>query len=218
MVECGMPKSPEEWRALKAERRRSGLCESCGRPKQAAGWVCDDCRDRRAASGRRRRATRRANGLCGDCGTPADGSTLCVTCREGDRQNRAGHVARRRTSGSCVCGEMLLPGGATCAECWYRHKAQKKLGSRGLGVAIKILLECQGFRCAYSGKPLKVGDPDTTLDHKIPRARGGSNELSNLQWVSKRVNQMKTDFTHDEFIRACQVIAARFAAPLKKTA
>jgi CRISPR/Cas system Type II protein with McrA/HNH and RuvC-like nuclease domain len=73
------------------------------------------------------------------------------------------------------------------------------------GRQIQELLIAQNFQCAYSGKSLEMGS-DATLDHKIPRSRGGSDDIGNLQWVSRRVNQMKTDFTHDEFIRACEVI------------
>lgn len=117
----------------------------------------------------------------------------------------------------CSCGAPRLEEVTTCDVCWFKRHARCATGRTSDWVGLKILLEQQGYRCAYSGRALTLG-PNATLDHKTPRSRGGTNELPNLQWVTRRVNTMKTDFTHEEFIRACQIISARFAAPLQKTA
>jgi 5-methylcytosine-specific restriction endonuclease McrA len=74
---------------------------------------------------------------------------------------------------------------------------------------LKKLLEKQNYRCAYSSELLLIGHPDSSIDHKIPRARGGTNDIDNLQWVAKRINQMKTDFTHEEFLEMCERIATQ---------
>ena len=37
------------------------------------------------------------------------------------------------------------------------------------------------------------------LDHEIPVARGGRNELSNAQLLKERINSMKGDMTNEEF-------------------
>lgn len=126
-------------------------------------------------------------------------------------------VRSRKENGLCACGAPRLEEVTTCDICWFKRHARDATGRTSDWVGLKVLFDHQGGLCAYSGRPLTFG-PNTTLDHKTPRSRSGGNELSNFQWVTRRVNTMKTDFTHDEFIRACHAIARRFPVPLAKTA
>jgi 5-methylcytosine-specific restriction endonuclease McrA len=51
--------------------------------------------------------------------------------------------------------------------------------------------ERDGNRCQYTGKLLK---PDEgSLDHVLPRSRGGKDTWENLVWSSKEVNTRKAD-------------------------
>jgi len=53
----------------------------------------------------------------------------------------------------------------------------------------KTIRERDGNRCQYTGKLLK---PDEgSLDHVLPRSRGGKDEWENLVWSSKAVNTKK---------------------------
>jgi len=46
-------------------------------------------------------------------------------------------------------------------------------------------------RCQYTGRVLR---PDEgSLDHVVPRSRGGEDTWENLVWASKEVNQRKAD-------------------------
>ena len=56
-------------------------------------------------------------------------------------------------------------------------------------------LYSQKFECHYTGKLLIPG-VNTSLDHKIPKAKGGLNTLDNLIWVDISVNRLKgkTDY------------------------
>ncbi len=61
------------------------------------------------------------------------------------------------------------------------------------------------IRCIYTGKIGNVDVPKDdlkkiNLDHNIPKSRGGSNDISNARPVLKRVNDMKSNMTQDEFI------------------
>lgn len=62
----------------------------------------------------------------------------------------------------------------------------------------------QRGRCAYTGKRL---GRDAQVDHKIPVSRGGTNDASNLHWVTPAANFVKRDKTHDEFVALCVDIA-----------
>jgi 5-methylcytosine-specific restriction endonuclease McrA len=51
--------------------------------------------------------------------------------------------------------------------------------------------ERDGNRCQYTGRVLR---PDEgSLDHVVPRSRGGANSWENLVWAAKEVNQRKGD-------------------------
>ena len=55
----------------------------------------------------------------------------------------------------------------------------------------KNIRERDGNRCQYTGRVLR---PDEgSLDHVVPRSRGGKDAWENLVWSAKEVNQRKAD-------------------------
>ena len=58
-------------------------------------------------------------------------------------------------------------------------------------LSAKNIRERDGNRCQYTGKLLH---PDEgSLDHVVPRSRGGADTWENLVWSAKDVNQRKAD-------------------------
>ncbi len=58
-------------------------------------------------------------------------------------------------------------------------------------LSAKNIRERDGNRCQYTGRLL---DPDEgSLDHVMPRSRGGVDSWENLVWSAKEVNQRKAD-------------------------
>ena len=55
--------------------------------------------------------------------------------------------------------------------------------------------------CALTGRKL---DRTAQVDHKLPLARGGTDELTNLQWTTAETNRSKRDLTDAEFLALCQ--------------
>ena len=84
------------------------------------------------------------------------------------------------------------------------------MGDRSLGPALMESFDKQGGRCIYTGVNLIMGD-NATLDHKVPKSRGGSDSIENIQWVTRTINQMKTDMTHEEFVQMCLTVTKRAA-------
>lgn len=71
--------------------------------------------------------------------------------------------------------------------------------------ALRSLLEIQGYRCALTGERLS---PDTAeLDHKVPLAMGGTNDLGNLQWLCRDANRAKGTMDNEAFIKLCAAVA-----------
>lgn len=65
-------------------------------------------------------------------------------------------------------------------------------------------------RCYLTGKRINLEDAKTySLDHRTPRARGGSSTLDNLELSCREANQAKSDLPLCEFIALCRTIADR---------
>ena len=60
-------------------------------------------------------------------------------------------------------------------------------------------------RCAVCGRPVKFDR--STIDHKIPLAKGGTNGHNNLQLTCLRCNRMKSDCTPEGFMESMAEIA-----------
>jgi len=57
----------------------------------------------------------------------------------------------------------------------------------------KNLLVRDGFRCAYSGKKLRLHD--ATIDHVVPKCKGGNHSWDNVVISSKEMNTKKGNKT-----------------------
>lgn len=55
---------------------------------------------------------------------------------------------------------------------------------------------------------LLVPGRNASIDHKVPRAKGGSDDIGNLQWVDLKVNLMKRDMDVPEFLSTCASVLA----------
>ena len=55
----------------------------------------------------------------------------------------------------------------------------------------KAIRERDGNRCQYTGRILHPNEG--SLDHVVPRSRGGKDAWENLVWSAKEVNQRKAD-------------------------
>jgi 5-methylcytosine-specific restriction endonuclease McrA len=58
-------------------------------------------------------------------------------------------------------------------------------------LSARNIRERDGNRCQYTGRPLRP--EEGSLDHVVPRSRGGRDSWENLVWSAKEVNQRKAD-------------------------
>jgi 5-methylcytosine-specific restriction endonuclease McrA len=161
---------------------------------------------------KKRRAERKKKGLCTACGKKNDRKTdKCSKCGKKQTKYIQGVRKHRLKNRVCYqCGREPATCGKYGIECWFRICAQNNMGDQSLGPALLESFEKQERKCVYTGIELIPGD-NATLDHIVPRSRGGLNAIDNIQWVTRTVNQMKTDMTHDEFVEMCSMIVKRAA-------
>jgi 5-methylcytosine-specific restriction endonuclease McrA len=99
-----------------------------------------------------------------------------------------------------------------CEPCWFTSIARSALGIKTREEArtwvprLRALFHAQGGKCAYTGLDLIPGG-NASLDHKVPKALGGTNDLGNLQWVEFNVNRAKNSLTEEDFLRMCRTVS-----------
>lgn len=85
------------------------------------------------------------------------------------------------------------------APAWVKVKLYKRrwralgLGDPTRWVAARVrILRRDGYQCAYCGQPAD------TVDHIVPRVKGGSHDDSNLAAACRRCNGLKQDRTPEQ--------------------
>jgi CRISPR/Cas system Type II protein with McrA/HNH and RuvC-like nuclease domain len=83
-----------------------------------------------------------------------------------------------------------------CFRHWIEHSsAGAKVRQATTLDQLIELFEKQGGRCALTDVKLKS---NASIDHIVPRSRGGTDDISNLRWVSWLANKMKGTQTDEE--------------------
>lgn len=87
------------------------------------------------------------------------------------------------------------------AKRFFWGKAMKLRGvDRANAEDLSRLWKAQRGMCALTGRRL---DRSAQLDHKLPKAKGGSDSLENLQWLCQEANLAKRDMTDEQFVALC---------------
>lgn len=95
----------------------------------------------------------------------------------------------------------------------WRRPENANRRARDLGLPGRIgcddlrgLHESQGGRCCYCERPVDLHLPGgCELDHRVPLARGGSNEPENLQLLCPSCNRDKGALTPEHFAQSVQL-------------
>ena len=85
-----------------------------------------------------------------------------------------------------------------CSPECQKEDYNQKIGYRGL---LKIRFEIfkrDNFQCQYCGRTPKKDKCKLVIDHILPKARGGNNEVSNLIISCEECNSGKTDILLEE--------------------
>ena len=144
-------------------------------------------------------ALQKEKGLCIECSNPANG-LRCDTCNKRRAEKRKEKYQKWRTeSKCCVCGKDALLNKNYCEQHYLMKVSHSRIGTSKHWKYLKTLIEKQNFKCALTGDKITFND-DIELDHIVPKSRGGSNKLSNFQWVTKQVNWFKGTWTENELL------------------
>lgn len=196
---------------IQQDRINQGLCRACGAPRRGtAKTYCQTCIAKMQVHIKARRKRLRKDGLCEDCGQiPKDGMVHCEKCLTRQRIHRT-NWKKQVPIGFCTacrhkkCLKSLVNAKLhmrSCQECYLRHAAACQFSSTKLWTILLDKLESQQWQCVYSGDKIILGLNDS-MDHIIPKSIRLDliKNPSNIQWVTRIVNKIKHNLTHDEFI------------------
>ncbi len=183
-----------------------GICVDCKKPRDNPQHkLCVGCTLKRKEYTFDKVYVRK---LCSKCPNPRDSSlTTCKSCTALSSIYSKKKRQVRIDQGLCAqCSTPIVKNKShLCACCMLKQMSKKALDTPKHWVLIKELLEKQNYLCAYTGEKLILGE-NASIDHIIPKARGGENKIENLQWTTLEVNLAKRDLTHEEFLNMCHSV------------
>jgi len=150
-----------------------------------------------------------AEGKCWVCGNERDSwQKRCIKCSGNMHRTQRKIYQGRVAAGVCGhCGDVVVGEIGYCEKHWLQRVSIDITKKECSAEELKQLLESQNYICPYTNEKIIPG-VNASLDHKIPQSRGGAHDLGNLQWVIQRVNMMKQNMLHDEFLDLCRKVVA----------
>jgi len=93
-----------------------------------------------------------------------------------------------------------------CLLHYLADRARHALGRTTISNArlLQAVFERQGGICPYTGRTLTYGTAE--IDHVLPRAKGGTDCVDNVEWVHPDVNRAKAALGRDEFLMLCLAV------------
>lgn len=205
-------------RSLVAKRRAEGSCTRCGKPRDSDYLTCQSCREKLRPVKMKWGQRQAEQGKCKQCSSPTlPGFKLCKAHQAKYNERHHTRRAQRIENGLCAmcgkfpsanatCGHFNHSTGYECEVCILKRSARRLWNDGERWTELALLLKMQCFRCPYTKRLLLPGI-NASIDHIVPVAKGGSNEIANLEWIDFDVNLMKRDHTKEEFLALVQEIA-----------
>ena len=196
---------------------RNGYCSKCKDEvrNRTNGW-CAKCMGKYLKTyGKERYLERINNHKCTCCGNPNDNIDDKTKCKNCTIKESAAYRKRRevfKLSNMCYKCHKNSPMNdyiSMCKQCWFKQMSYASTKSREHSIDIENLFIRQNYKCIYTGEELIPGK-NASIDHIIPKSKGGNNDISNLQWVSKKINNAKRDMTHEEFVNFLNLISSEW--------
>jgi hypothetical protein len=194
-------RAAERYKRIKLER----MCKSCpNKVLDTKGVYCASCRQKRKDTW----SERKRKGLCITCGKNQKRNGLkCECCYVGCQNNIKENRRERLEKGLCAFCDNPRINNRLCLKHFLKFTSKTHLKSTKRYKELHELFVNQGGICPYTKIKLTLGK-DASVDHIIPKSRGGSLEdVSNLQWVYCNVNFMKSDMLEQEFLDLVKLIA-----------
>lgn len=160
-----------------------------------------------------RKVKRREAGLCVACGSAREPTrkSLCSLCADVSSKRIIHKRDTRESNGSCRKCDSPRVGNIThCEKHWLIGVSVYHFNTVDHADILKSKLEIQSRKCYYTGLSLMPGI-NASLDHVVAESIDPSlkTDINNVVWCDKRINEMKTNFSVDEFLTMCHLVSSR---------
>lgn len=204
--------------ARTAKKKQAGICIKCSEPAMSGKVRCH----KHLAADVARTTKKIQVGICIKCSEPAiSGKTMCHKHLAASSARKALIREQRALKGLCMeCGLRPLivrenhMTQQSCEICYLKKTSRDHLKNGGRWLELGDLFIKQKGKCPYTGRNLVLG-VSTSLDHRIPKALNGTNDLDNLQWVLPIINAMKWDNSESDFISLVLEVAEHRKSQMK---
>lgn len=211
-----------EWRRKNIKKcKENKICDSCDgkiEEHRINKMLCEKCSIIRSEKSTKRQKALLSIGLCSRCGLAIElertGKTRCFNCETMKQLQKLERETKYMENSKCKrCGEIHkeLSNVGSCLMCFIDLRASTHHLSAD---DLYDLLMKQDLMCAYTGEMIFY-DVVGSVDHINPKANGGNNEISNIQWVSWDANQMKGTMRESVFLETIEKIYNHRIAPTK---
>lgn len=186
-------RSASRYKAMKESR----ICKLClSKLGDSKGIYCEACKDKQKS----KLALRKASGICVVCGSePSTNGQKCKDCYDTGLKNVHLKKSNRLSLGLCAYCDSKRVSTQLCKQHYLQFTSKFHLGTSKRYQELDDLFNKQNGTCPYTGRKLTIG-LDCSVDHIIPKSRGGSKEIDNLQWVYAPINFMKQNMLNSEFL------------------
>lgn len=178
-----------------------GKCICCGQFNDSGYRRCEPC----SISRRLLKNSYFDRGLCSVCLKKLPENWTRKTC-DICAKRRKDKIQKLIDNGICIrCHCKPIGYKTKCTECYLKYRAKCYFKNSTKYKKLLEILENQNYICPYSGIQLVLGN-NAVIDHIIPKALGGGDNIENLQWVDKYVNAMKWSKSEEEFLKTVKII------------
>lgn len=132
--------------------------------------------------------------------------------KEKHKNNQIKARRKRIKKGLCRhCLKKSLEHSDLCLDHWYRKVSRNHFKIEKYWKELKDIAEKQSYKCVYTDEILIPG-LNMGLDHKKSQKNNPElkDDIANLQWVTKKINVIKNELSHHEFIDLCNAISKKF--------
>jgi 5-methylcytosine-specific restriction endonuclease McrA len=147
----------------------------------------------------------RENGLCATCTSESPNSRICENCKKVKLESTRRKKITRISEGKCLhCNNLVFGNKRLCLTHFLKSTSSGRLGKYQYWEDLLIKYNEQNGLCFLTNDVLTPDNME--LDHIVPISKGGTNDLSNVRWVTKDANRLKQDKSDADLIILCEKI------------
>jgi len=207
-------KHNERTKIARRERKKNGICTSCGKERDTNFRQCSTCQTKSTNRVREQNKRRKQEGMCNIISCENFKSNKSRFC-EKHRLERLKYAKKRDlkliNGGLCTsCASEKYMNcfndkfdihTKVCQTCYLKLLSARYFNTVDKWNELLDLLVKQNYKCPYTGDILVLAINDS-IDHILPQDKypDRKQDINNMQWITRPMNNMKHKLLEHEFL------------------